>query len=76
MRATARWIANLPLAIILIDQILHDTPRLKQSNLLAIDAEGIRKSGNALVGVDVFKPFFFLGVLRNVDSVSGVGQPM
>lgn len=76
MRATARWVANLPLAIILINQILHDTPRLEKSDLLAIDTEGIRKSRDALVGVDVFKPFFFLGVLSDVDSVGRVGEPI
>lgn len=59
------------LGVILLDQVLHDTPRLKQVNSAAV-RELVCESGDAAIGIDLEKPVFFLGIVLDVDFVGYV----
>lgn len=65
--------ADQVLGIVLLDEVLHDAPRLEQPDRLAI-VECVRQRGNAAVGVDVEKPGLFLHVLRHLDFVGRVRE--
>lgn len=54
------------LAIIPIDEVLHNAPALENANRLAI-GELIRQSRDAAVGIDLQEPGFFLCVLLERD---------
>lgn len=59
--------------IVLLDEILHDAAGLKEADRLAI-GEGVCKSGNAAVWIDLEKPWLFLGVGLDVDFVDFIGE--
>lgn len=63
------------LRIVLLDEVLHYTPRLEEADQLAV-IEGVCQSRNAAVGVDFEEPGLFLGVLGDVDFVDFVGEAM
>jgi hypothetical protein len=58
-----------------VNKILHNTPTLKDSNLLAI-AESVRDGWNAAVGIDLEEPGFFLGVFGELDFGRFVWEPV
>ena len=59
--------------VVSCDEVLHDTTRLKQTDLLFI-AEGIGHARNAAIGVDGEKLWCLLLVLGDVDFVRFVRE--
>lgn len=60
--------------VVLLDEVLQNTPGLEEADLLPVAGEGICQGGDAAVGVDFEEPGLLLGVLRDVDLVDFVGE--
>lgn len=62
------------MAIIPLDQVLHDTTTLKQAESLTI-VKGIGHGRDSAIRVDIEEPLLLLGVARNIDIMDFVWEP-
>lgn len=71
--STTLWKTDLVILIILLCNILQNTPAFKQSDALAV-GKGIRQRWNSPVWVDGEEPWLLLHVGADVDMLGLVGE--
>jgi hypothetical protein len=69
------WVGNLVVFVILFCEVLEDAAGFEKTYLLPI-GEGVYKSWNASVRIDLEEPRLFLGVLANINVLDFVRLAM